>query len=76
MESSSEANKIHFSRAAYEELQRENSLLPVVSRGFIDVKGKGKLALTMRGREQRMRSMGSEGQATQGRVMCQSASAN
>lgn len=41
MESSSEANKIHLSDAAYEELVQESSKLSCTSRGVIDVKGKG-----------------------------------
>ena len=41
MESSSQANKVHASGAAYEELQREGSKLTLTSRGIIEVKGKG-----------------------------------
>jgi hypothetical protein len=41
MESSSEANKVHASAAAYEELQKEGNKLSIQSRGVIEVKGKG-----------------------------------
>ncbi len=41
MESSSEANRLHASSAAYEELQKEGTKLSIQSRGIIEVKGKG-----------------------------------
>ena len=43
MESSSEANKINISGAAYEELIKEKTKLTLTSRGIIEVKGKGKM---------------------------------
>lgn len=42
MESSSQANCIHLSSAAFEQMQVEGSALPLVPRGKIDIKGKGK----------------------------------
>merc|ERR1712000_298304 len=41
MESSSEAGRVHFSQAAYDELQRTKSPLSVEPRGSVDIKGKG-----------------------------------
>ena len=41
MESSSEAGRVHFSQAAYDELQRTKSPLSVEPRGSGDIKGKG-----------------------------------
>ena len=43
MESSSEANRIHCSEASAILLQKQDRFVTVVSRGNIDVKGKGKM---------------------------------
>ncbi|CAB9525726.1 Receptor-type guanylate cyclase gcy [Seminavis robusta] len=44
MESNSKKNRIHCSQAALDQLRIESYPLPIASRGFINVKGKGNMA--------------------------------